>query len=101
MAAEKIEIIHKYKITHVLSICEEVSRKKNVIYKHVNIWDTQCQDIKKYFPECLEYIEQSIQEGGTVLVHCMAGISRSATIVIAYMMKEHNLSFGAAIRFVK
>jgi protein-tyrosine phosphatase len=42
-----------------------------------------------------------LQSGGRVFVHCFAGVSRSATIVIAYLMKEHGLSFNSAIKFVK
>ena len=42
-----------------------------------------------------------MNSGGRVFVHCFAGVSRSATIVIAYLMKEHGLSFSAAFKFVK
>ena len=99
MAAENEVILNKYKITHVLCVCEEVSRKENIIYKHVNIVDIPGQDIKKYFPECLKYIEKSIQEGGRVLVHCIAGISRSASVVIAYLIYKNGMTFTEALKF--
>lgn len=36
-----------------------------------------------------------------MLVHCFAGVSRSATIVIAYLMQEHGLAYRDALAFVK
>eukprot|EP00892_Ulva_mutabilis_P003073 jgi/Ulvmu1/12767/UM096_0009.1 len=37
--------------------------------------------------ECCEFITKHLQAGSAVLVHCRGGISRSATIVIAYLIK--------------
>jgi protein-tyrosine phosphatase len=42
-----------------------------------------------------------MNKGGKVLVHCFAGVSRSATIVIAYMMQEHGMNYHSAFKFVK
>lgn len=42
-----------------------------------------------------------IEEGNAVLVHCQAGISRSATVCIAYLIRYHHLSLVAAHGVVK
>ena len=54
----------------------------------------------KIFQGCKKII-RLIDSGECVLVNCMAGISRSATIVIAYLMTKQNLTFQEAFNFVK
>lgn len=46
--------------------------------------------------ETHEFIASAISSGGVVLVHCLAGASRSASVVIAYIMKELGLTYAAA-----
>lgn len=41
------------------------------------------------------------QEGSKVLVHCKMGVSRSASVVIAYAMKAYNWSFRKALEYVQ
>jgi protein-tyrosine phosphatase len=47
-----------------------------------------------------DFINKSIEAGGKVLVHCMAGISRSVSVVIYYIMKKYNVSFDKAYQLV-
>lgn len=46
-------------------------------------------------------IEQARQTNGRVLIHCQAGISRSSTVAIGYIMKYHNLSMNQAYNKVQ
>ncbi|KAH8677275.1 hypothetical protein BX600DRAFT_376250 [Xylariales sp. PMI_506] len=50
---------------------------------------------------CLEFIERGRQNGTATLVHCRVGVSRSATICIAEVMRELSLSFPRAYCFVR
>lgn len=54
-----------------------------------------CQDtaedaskLSESFEECYRFIKDGMETGTGVLVHCFAGKSRSATIVISYLMRE-------------
>lgn len=58
-------------------------------------------NLKQHFQACIKFIKDAIAEGGTVYVHCYAGVSRSASIVIAYLMQEHGLTYLDALQHVR
>jgi len=63
--------------------------------------DTEGQAIAPVFEKCHAFIDTARAEGASVLVHCNAGISRSATIVISYLMHREKMSLREALAWVK
>lgn len=63
--------------------------KVNIQHKYVEADDASTQMIAKHFPEAVEFIRESISKEENILVHCRQGVSRSATIVCAYLMSLH------------
>lgn len=57
--------------------------------------------ITRYFKECFDFINSASLSGGRVYLHCMAGISRSAAIAIAYVMVKRSVGFDEAYALVK
>ena len=89
-------------ITKILSLMDGDS--SNFSYKDqgfnqkiINIMDYDTENIIQYFGECINFIKGKEK----ILVHCMAGASRSATIVIAYLMWTQKMDYEKAIQFVK
>lgn len=66
----------------------------------VSMDDDCTYDISKDFIQCIEFIKTARKEQKPILIHCMAGVSRSATVTIAYIMKQHNMSLNDAAAFV-
>ncbi|XP_034008195.1 dual specificity protein phosphatase 13-like [Trematomus bernacchii] len=48
-----------------------------------------------------EFIHQALTSGGKVFVHCAVGVSRSAALVLAYLMIHHHLSLLSSTRCVQ
>ena len=65
------------------------------------IQDFPKQKIIQYFDETHEWINKMYQEGRNILIHCAAGVSRSTSFVIAYIMKEKKMPYHEAYQLVK
>lgn len=89
-------------ITHSLSVVgpageEEKDKIYNITRKELYIHDTETENILRYFKECIEFIDNS----PIVYVHCAAGVSRSATIVIAYIMWKTHRGYEEVFQYVE
>ena len=93
----RLKFIGIEKILTVMSHFGRHYPKNTFNHKNINIDDTQNANIIQYFKECLYFIDGKEK----ILVHCGAGISRSATIIIAYIMWKEKKSLNDAIKFVK
>jgi dual specificity MAP kinase phosphatase len=61
-----------------------------------NVADDGIDSIRPCIDEALEFIRTARQQGGKILVHCKVGVSRSASIVIAYLMREMGLDLASS-----
>jgi len=76
-------------------------KEKLFLYKNIHIADKYGTNICKHFDETAEFIHKHISEGKAVLVHCKGGRSRSATIMLAYLMKYQGYTLKDAYIYVK
>uniref|UniRef100_A0A8B9PQW1 Dual specificity protein phosphatase n=1 Tax=Apteryx owenii TaxID=8824 RepID=A0A8B9PQW1_APTOW len=70
-------------------------------YKSIPVEDNHKADISSWFNEAIDFIDSVKNDGGRVFVHCQAGISRSATICLAYLMRTNRVKLDEAFEFVK
>ncbi|XP_058507558.1 dual specificity protein phosphatase 13A family protein [Solea solea] len=96
-------------ITHVLNashgkLCCKGSDDfygTTVKYYGVPANDLPTFDISPFFNPAAEFIHQALTSGGKVLVHCAVGVSRSAALVLAYLMINHHLTLLTSVRCVQ
>ncbi|KZP33795.1 phosphatases II, partial [Athelia psychrophila] len=67
----------------------------------INIDDTDDTDVLPLFMPAIAFIQTELDRGRGVLVHCQAGMSRSATIVAAYLMYTQKLGPEDALELIR
>ncbi|KAL9266247.1 Dual specificity protein phosphatase 1-like protein [Drosera capensis] len=102
-AAANKEGLKSLNVTHILTVATSLSpaHPNDFTYKIVEVSDSEDTNLAKYFHECFDFIDEAKKTGGAVLVHCHAGISRSVTIVLAYLMNRHGIPLSDAVKHVK
>lgn len=70
-------------------------------YRKLDIADYPSQKLINLFDETTSWIHNNLNSGRKVLVHCAAGVSRSASFTIAYLMKYKKMDFKESYEFVK
>ncbi|CAH2068141.1 unnamed protein product, partial [Iphiclides podalirius] len=98
--------LQKLQITHILTIDlvplpRTILDRTKLTFKFVKLADVPKEDLITQLPDTNEFIKEAIGNGGTVLVHCYFGVSRSAAVVIAYIMEKYGLCYEDAFSLVK
>ncbi|XP_033101538.1 dual specificity protein phosphatase 22-B-like [Anneissia japonica] len=97
--AKDAEQLEANKITHILSIHDNAKPLiSNMKYLCVAVADHPDQNLSQHFEECIDFIHECRLSGGACLVHCIAGVSRSVTVTVAYMMTITNCSWQECLR---
>lgn len=96
-------------VTHVLCLCESARLKypEQLEYKRVPLSDNGSAEsivrLQQALADCLRFIHQALVSSPThrCLVHCAQGKSRSAAVVIAYLMVRDGMSYQEALDLVR
>uniref|UniRef100_A0A8C6ZKC6 Dual specificity protein phosphatase n=1 Tax=Nothoprocta perdicaria TaxID=30464 RepID=A0A8C6ZKC6_NOTPE len=101
--ASKCEFLANLHITALLNVSRRSSEPftDQYCYKWIPVEDSHAADISSHFQEAIDFIDCVRRAGGKILVHCEAGISRSPTICMAYLMKTKRLRLEEAFDYVK
>uniref|UniRef100_A0A667ZDF8 Dual specificity protein phosphatase n=1 Tax=Myripristis murdjan TaxID=586833 RepID=A0A667ZDF8_9TELE len=72
----------------------------NIVYYGVEAADSKDFNLSPFFTDAAAFIHNALLQQGKVLVHCARGISRSATLVLAFLMIKERLTLVEAIKAV-
>eukprot|EP00906_Rhabdomonas_costata_P009445 RCo013364 len=100
-AASAQDILKSLGVTHIVNAAEEQPNffPNDFEYFNCNLKDNLTEKID--FKAPLTFMHRALKEGGVVFVHCLAGVSRSATMVVAYLMTVYRLSLRESLTRVE
>lgn len=102
-AAEDVASLKKLNIQAVLTVAADsyIRYGKGAInHKVIPAEDFETFDLSVFFEEAADFIEENLKKTN-VLVHCLAGVSRSSSIVIAFLMRKNRWKFKQTLDFVR
>lgn len=100
--SENRESLSKNGITHILSVYNNAKPVyEDMTYLCIHAADASSQNLQQHFKECIGFIHECRLNGGACLVHCLAGVSRSTTMVVAYLMTVTHYSWEECLTAVK
>ena len=99
--ADNIDILKEHNITHIINCAFNLPNKypEQITYKRLELRDETDQPIIEKLEEAYQFIKENKDKN--IFVHCVFGKSRSASVVIFYIMKEKKLNFNEAKNYVK
>ena len=98
------EWLKQHNIKYILNATDDIPNyfPKNITYKKLYLKDVPTQDIAPVLDESLEFIIRSSKDStGNILVHCYAGVSRSASLVLYFIMKLKNVDYDTALKYLR
>uniref|UniRef100_A0A8C4JF31 Dual specificity protein phosphatase 15 n=1 Tax=Dromaius novaehollandiae TaxID=8790 RepID=A0A8C4JF31_DRONO len=96
--AEDRETLLRSGVTHILAVHSNAKPVlEGMTYLCISASDSSSQNLMQHFKECIKFIHECRLRGGGCLVHCLAGVSRSTTVLVAYLMTVTELSWEGCL----
>ena len=101
-AASNEDYLKQYSITTVVNCAHQddiVSDYKDIKFLELNLIDDPVQNLFPKFEVAYKFIKKNSKNN--ILIHCYSGISRSASLVIFYLMKEKGWDYDTCYKYAK
>ncbi|XP_027001549.1 dual specificity protein phosphatase 18 [Tachysurus fulvidraco] len=101
--AKDSSVLTRLKITCIINATQDMEDicLRSIEYIRVAISDSPASNLHKHFDTVADKIDAVRAQCGRVLVHCCAGVSRSATLCLAYLVKYRDMSLMDAHTLVR
>lgn len=104
LVAQNKEILQANKITHIINCAADYCDNyfpTDFKYKKYYLKDSVQEDIECCFYDTISFIKAAEAEGGRVFIHCIQGVSRSATLCISYLIFDKQMNHQTAFSIVQ
>ena len=96
------EYIKENNINHIISaVTGAFAIHDNISYTCLDLLDESFFEINKVFNDTNRIIEDKLRENKNILIHCICGVSRSTTILCAYLIKKNNITPDEALKIIR
>lgn len=94
--------LKNFGITGIVNACNEISNyfEDDFEYFKIDILDINNSSIYDYFDPFILFIEKIINNNGKIMIHCYMGSSRSAILVVLYLVKYKSYTLNESIDFI-
>jgi dual specificity MAP kinase phosphatase len=102
--ASDVSVLKRLGIKYVLNVTAkppDYELDPDIVYKQLEAADNGIQNLRQFFEEAFDFIDEARTNNSGVLIHCHAGVSRSPTIAVAYLMKHYPMAMAEAYKFIK
>ncbi|XP_028270893.1 protein phosphatase Slingshot homolog 1 isoform X2 [Parambassis ranga] len=101
--ASNLEELQETGVGYILNVTREIDNffPGTFSYHNIRVYDEEATDLLAHWNDTYNFIVKAKKNHSKCLVHCKMGVSRSASTVIAYAMKEYGWSLEKAYTFVK
>ncbi|KAF9908622.1 tyrosine/serine/threonine protein phosphatase pps1 [Linnemannia zychae] len=86
---------------HIGQVGEGIKSTQFMVKLVDDMFDNGVDPLWRHIENCVAFVDEARKNNTRVLIHCRVGVSRSATIVIAYLMAHYNLSLVDAYLLVR
>lgn len=92
------DVFRQHNITHVLSLGERPALQDLPVKSlFIDVEDTERNTISEHLAICFTFIDEARNSGGSVMVHCLAGVSRTGAVIISYLMHSLGIPLKDAL----
>ncbi|CAL8263997.1 unnamed protein product [Lota lota] len=101
--AANFEELQKNNVGYILNVTREIDNffPESFNYMNIRVYDVEATDLLSHWTDTYHFINTARKSGQAVLVHCKMGVSRSASTVIAYAMKQQRWPVDVALAYVR
>ena len=102
-SASDISILKEFNISHIINLTSQHCANLNtfhVTYSNFKLSDNSNFSLIPYFDTITNLIQEKINEGQKVLIHCKMGVSRAPSLIIAYLIKKKGMKYKEAFEFL-